>query len=566
MISDRDLYTIVHKTLIKEITMKKIVYTLIFTALTVAQTFAQTDSPVVVGGVQKGNDNATMEILSKGGTKGFMPPRLTTAQVTTLTSKLTDASEGLTVFNIDTDCLQYWKGAKWSDCTMYSNAEFTADCSASSIKGVYNLDRLVGDTEYLELKVNVTKAGPFTFFSDSKNGVRFNLTTVLEVGAQTIQIPAAGTPKATGDFTYNLSDQAGNAICSGNANFKTTVVDNNAKFSITCSGTSIVGNFIDKLPASGQILDVKVAVTSPGNYYLKTDTVNGLWFEGSGIVGIGTTDIILEAKGVANTITGDTGVRKFILQDKDGKSLGCTVQTILQATQAVFTIAECRIDLQGRVRNIMDNIYPHGYIFDYGDMLAMQINVTRPGPISLQTDSSSPVVFAYSGTVTEIGLVVIELRPLGTKVSFDGPYDVVTGIASFPLKYYNFGQQVASCNVANFFKIVRETAVYSFPGGLIQSDPSLFNRIKLFDQIKGNRTVTVPMNCTSIGLISCRGESNGLYLNINGEASVGTTVVLNLSGTLTKGGLQTFAMYDSITNELKGGFVIDIPGTGTGGL
>lgn len=94
----------------------RIVYTLIFTSLVAIQAFAQNEAPIVIGGAQMGDKNATMEILSKEGTKGFMPPRFTTIQVTELTSKLTIGSKGLMIFDIDENCLKTWLGAKWSVC------------------------------------------------------------------------------------------------------------------------------------------------------------------------------------------------------------------------------------------------------------------------------------------------------------------------------------------------------------------------------------------------------------------------------------------------------------------
>lgn len=53
-------------------------------AFALMQSFAQVNESVVIGGSQKGDPNATLEVLSKNGTKGFMPPKFTSAQMTTL--------------------------------------------------------------------------------------------------------------------------------------------------------------------------------------------------------------------------------------------------------------------------------------------------------------------------------------------------------------------------------------------------------------------------------------------------------------------------------------------------
>ena len=543
--------------------MKKTLYSFIIIIFAITQSFAQTDAPLVIGGQQKGEPNATVEIISKGGTKGFMPPRLTSAQVITLTQNLTATSEGLTVFNIDTDCLQYWKGAKWSDCSTYSNAELTFDCSSSSIKGSYSLDKVVSDNEYMEVKVNVTKSGPFSFYSDSKNGVRFYLTTILETGSHTVQVPAVGTPKAVGDFTYNLFDQAGNAICAGNANFKTTVIDNTANFTIKCSETAIVGSFHDNVAADIQTLVVKVAVSTAGNYNIKTNTVNGLWFEGSGNVNFGTTEIILNAKGIANTVTGDTGIRTFTLQDKDGVSLGCTATTSLMAAKAAFTVICSSVNMEGT-----DRIFIPDYVFRDVDKLTVTINVTRTGPISLFTDPSQPVVYSYVGNIDKTGNQTITMKPTIEKLNYHGPWDTSGSPRMFfTLKFFNFDTDTY-CSTPLFYRIWDYVAQYKFLNTLvptdIQTDQFNFDKVKLFVPITTPIGLVVPINFTSQGMINCKGTAAGLTISFSGTGggNYGDTTfnALKITGTLTSTGLITFPMYDQLTGKFLGGFTINFKG------
>ena len=79
--------------------------------------FAQSTDPVVIGENKKGDPNATLEVVSKNGTAGFMPPRFTTTQIATLQAKLTADSKGLMVFNTDENCLKMWLGTAWSGCS-----------------------------------------------------------------------------------------------------------------------------------------------------------------------------------------------------------------------------------------------------------------------------------------------------------------------------------------------------------------------------------------------------------------------------------------------------------------
>ena len=548
--------------------MKKIIYTLIFTALTAMQTFAQTDLPVVVGGSQKGELNATMEILSKGGTKGFMPPRLTTTQITTLTSKLTAASEGLTVFNIDTDCLQYWKGTKWSDCSTYSSAEVTVTCASTSIKGVYNVDKVVTDSEYLSIQMNVTKGGPFVFYTDAKNGVRFYLSTILEVGNnQVISVPAIGMPKAAGTFAYNLFDQSGNTICSA---ISTTMVENKAGFTIKCAESFIAGAFYDNIPVNGQQMTVKIATSTAGNYYIKTNVVNGLWFEGTGNINFGTTEIVLDAKGIATVPNGDTGLRTFNLLDKNGVALGCSVSTTIMASKSDFTISCNGALLEG------DGVKPfhaffNGYKFTDADVLKITINATRTGPINLTTDPSIPLVYSYVGVIDKLGSQVLTLKATKSSLVYNGSYPE-EGLALFDLKFLNFGNSFG-CTRSIFFRIEEDLAKITVEKGIvnpnIQTDINVFKNIKLFEAIAspGKEVLIYVRIPAPGGLFEIKGTANGITLYSAGTISGSGTAPGNLAGmyvtmtgTLLALGEATFPMYDVLTGNLIGGCTINFNG------
>ena len=82
-----------------------------------ANIFAQSTDVVVIGANQKGDPNATLEVVSKNGTAGFMPPRVSTLQMTALQAKLNTDSKGLMVFNTDENCLKTWLGTSWSSCS-----------------------------------------------------------------------------------------------------------------------------------------------------------------------------------------------------------------------------------------------------------------------------------------------------------------------------------------------------------------------------------------------------------------------------------------------------------------
>lgn len=557
--------------------MKKNLFSLLTFIFTILQVTAQ-DAPLVIGGQQSGDVNATLEVISKNGSKGFMPPRFTTAQINTLTPNLAGVSNGLTVYNTDTNCLQFWKGDKWSDCSTYSNAELTYDCTSAKIVGTYNVDKPVTDNEHIEIKVNVTKSGPFAIYSDAKNGIRFYLSTVLSAGTQTIKVPAIGTPEAAGDFTYeNVFDQSGNAVCSGNPNFKTTVVENNAAYTVDCTTAAVLsGPIMEGSAASGQTLKIKIAVSKAGNYYIKSNTVNGLWLESSGTLNLGITEIALELKGSVGTVPGD-GKVSFNLLDKNNASVAqCGVSLYVSAEKATFT-ADCSTAVFSGGVGIGTGIstgaqlFYAGYVFTENDYIKVKINVTRPGFIDLITNQGEDMlgmIYAYSGYIDKTGIQDVYLRPTIQQIA---PIPASAGPeAIFPIEsLYNNITKAAICNLRlNSISIFKQLASL----GLRNYDP-LFNPtteayinptgtggITLFYPIVPASGINVKIR-TSIemtGLYSFKGVANGMTLQSNAGLYTLDTNVLDfkLSGTPNQGGVVIFPMFNTVTGVSAGTITI----------
>jgi hypothetical protein len=53
--------------------------------------------------------SAVLEIESEN--KGFLPPRMTTAQ----RNAISNPAQGLTIYNTDKKCLQWYNGSEWFD-------------------------------------------------------------------------------------------------------------------------------------------------------------------------------------------------------------------------------------------------------------------------------------------------------------------------------------------------------------------------------------------------------------------------------------------------------------------
>lgn len=420
--------------------MKKIVFTLIM-IFTLMQTFAQ----VVIGGAKVGDQNATLEILSQNGKKGFMPPRLTQTQINALQQSLAVVNNGLTVYNTDEKCLQSWKGDAWTECNPVLIAKFETNCASSGIKGTYYKDTPVTNNEYLELSVVVKKAGSYTFVAETQNGVRFFLSSIISTVSavpQVIKIPAFGTPTATGTFNYNLLDQSGVAVCTP---MPVTVTENNAELNLSCGEAQVSGNFDEGKPVTikDQII-LKVNVTKIGNYTFKTATNNGISFLASGVFSYPGEQIVTLRPTGTPTWKAPDGIIPFDILDKDGVSYGCTINVPVTSASAGFDVVDCtnNVVVNGNYSIGKETIPSLNYI-------ELKLNVTKPGPYAIETETKNGFSFRVSGTFAATGSQTIQIPASGIpdatgNIVFNQFKELVSGTTLCPSVTVNV-QAVIGC-------------------------------------------------------------------------------------------------------------------------
>lgn len=87
--------------------MKKTIFTLTSLAFFGLSTL---QAQVKVGNNPTSID-ASAELEVESSAKGFLPPRMTTAQ----RNAISNPAEGLTIYNTDANCLQWWNGNGWFD-------------------------------------------------------------------------------------------------------------------------------------------------------------------------------------------------------------------------------------------------------------------------------------------------------------------------------------------------------------------------------------------------------------------------------------------------------------------
>lgn len=257
------------------------------------------------------------------------------ADYTTNKSAIDKVHTGLIVYNLTENddkelCLglNQWDGEQWN-CfqSKMGNAIASIDnCDNITFSGVYQDKVSLNSGNYMNITLNVTKAGAYTITARASyagdnsvdNGYYFTTTGVfLTTGTYALQVPGNGTPlkytpssNPSGDvITIFMNDKQltladGSTTCPKNI----VVEDSSVKplYTMSCRQTKVRGVYeLNKeLIPENNYIEVVLNVTAPygATYIIKTNTVDGIYFQGSGTLTSGTQTVQLQGYGKPNSI------------------------------------------------------------------------------------------------------------------------------------------------------------------------------------------------------------------------------------------------------------------------
>lgn len=241
--------------------------------------------------------------------KGFLLPRMSTAERNAIKIDK-NTNNGLAIFNTTTDCIEYYNLSldMWmSLCGDDLPAEFSilpAQCDDIKIIGGYYKDVVLNQTNGILIKVTAATSGTYSIYADSKNGYSFSHQGKFPApGVYTIFLKAEGKPTngyaagAKGDeIKFQLNGVVSDCV-------KNIFVDTQLPI-YTITAVNTIGKYFLGLDVSDkEYLNLTVNVTRGGHYVIKTNTVNGVWFEGEGEFTSTTQQTVkLEAKGRPNKV------------------------------------------------------------------------------------------------------------------------------------------------------------------------------------------------------------------------------------------------------------------------
>lgn len=280
------------------------------------------------------NSNAAFEIESTS--KGLLLPRMTLAQMNAINLP----AQGLMVYVTDNNCAYVYNGTKWkSTCSANVNAVIssgTLSCTGT-LNGDYVSTVDMTDANTKVIAFTLSSGGDYICYTDTVNGVYFRSEgTISASGATSILLKAYGNPNASGTFTYTVKVNGYN--CTFNITFANPPA-NILNGAVDCSG-SLAGNYKignDMVPANNY-KTITVTPTSVGYYDYKTNSVNGVYFEATGVFNSGQLNSAQTLNLIAKTTQGATVKAGTYTYEVSGTNVSttCTFNVTFTEVQYLF--------------------------------------------------------------------------------------------------------------------------------------------------------------------------------------------------------------------------------------
>ncbi len=493
--------------------------------------------------------------------KGFLLPRMTTAQRNDLTLKITDKERGngLAIYNTDNDCINYWSTAanKWlSVCGTLPPAKVTMDCtkiylSASGIDELKQGESLK-DTDILYVTVTVIESGSYSISAVTNNGYSFSKSGVFETaGTYSIALEGFGTPlqeneKPNGDavvFKINGKDSP----CT---TFKIPVKSSALDFDIVDQTVQVTWSAYKGVPlnATDNTIKVKVNVKTPGYWRVQSDKAdNGISFSGSGeFKETGETFITVYGQGTPLDVKNSTF--KLVTNSKNNKVSNVSVTVNVVPTSFELVCDKENIKIRGD--------YKEDAVLNKSNSVLIPIKVIAPGVIDitlkgkLKGEEEKEVVFKADNTVLSFNggdnIQYVTLYPEEIKVPIKATELVFTELIP------NAG---AFCTDFPTKEVTKRSKDYSFDCAatlMMAGSQNISENYFTVNTplVKGEHGILVVVNVGYAEKYSIKtNELNGVYFHKTGEftdeqkKAGRATIILEPVGKFTTAGNFYFSLY-----------------------
>ncbi len=289
-------------------------------------------------------------------------------------------------------------------CSSTQNAAFTiTSCMAM---GSYATSTSLNFSNYIVVYVNVTLPGHYDFPVVSANGIEFSGSGDLtQIGSDTIMLQGSGTPLTGGNMSIGIT--------SGGQNCTVNIPVNDgwgpAVFSVNCTNAFIAGDYVVGFPTTGSNnVTLMVNVTVPGNYFMATDSVNGIMFTGQGVFpASGVFSVVLTASGTPT----QAGNNMYAIEVNGAPGCSFQVTTVTTGSSADYTF----LGAPGTCANAsVSGTYQVGVPLTGQHTVTLMVEVTSVGSYSIATNSTNGMSFTATGVFSSTGVQAVTLLGTGT--------------------------------------------------------------------------------------------------------------------------------------------------------
>ncbi len=301
-----------------------------------------------------------------------------------------------------------------------------------------------------------------------------------------------------------------------------------------CLPITVYGQYKkDTLLTAANYIDVQVNMTIPGTYDIRTDTVNGFSFKGTGTLGNPGLNIVRLYGTGKPTATGNA---TFIV--KYGTS-SCNVTINVSGTGgiglATFTLGGSPGSCTGA---LVSGSFVAGTAINTTNTIAIEVNVTTPGAFAISTVPANGMTFAAAGSFSTTGVQVVILNGVGTP-------------AAAGINNLSVAAPGSSCTISVTTQPAGTAASFTLGGAPGNCTGAVIaGTYTAGTALAAANTATIDVNVTAIGT----------YL-------IATTMINGMqfaaTGTFTATGPQTVTLTGTGTPAVGGNF--NLPATGGGG-
>ena len=267
----------------------------------------------------------------------------------------------------------------------------------------------------MQVTVQVTTAGNYTIFTLPTDGISFSASgNFATTGTQVVTLQCSGTPDSDGWFTIKIPGTNGcyftlNVLKKAPASYSLTGYPDD------CSNPTIAGTFSagTKVDATNSIT-IGVIVNTPGEYTIRTDTINGISFSATGHFSTaGPQTVVLSVDGTP----GDPGLLFFKVK---AASSQCSFILPVECAEPLATyVLQSGIGAGNLLctPQSIQGTYIAGVALNNTNTITITPFATLPGNYAISTGKINGMVFSAFGNFPTAGQYSVPLKGSGTPIS-----------------------------------------------------------------------------------------------------------------------------------------------------